>query len=95
MASLLNDPEFESLANEHFVVARVPQGEAAAVPSADEAAVSELLGEAELGPDAVELVVTDDGRTPLFKESVAQETRGALTGLRRFLAGRQTQSARR
>lgn len=95
MASLLNDPEFESLANEHFVVARVPQGETAADPSEDEAAVSELLGEAELGPEAVELVVTDDGRTPLFKESVAQEPRGALTGLRRFLAGRQSQSARR
>jgi thioredoxin-related protein len=94
LASLLNDPEFESLANEHFVVARVPKSESA-TQSEDDAAVAELLGEEELPPAGVELVITDDGHTPLFKESAAQEPRGVVTGLRRFLAARQNQALRR
>lgn len=94
LASLMNDPEFESLANEHFVVARVPKGESLTT-SGDDAAVAELLGEEDLPPAGVELVVTDDGHTPLFKESATQEPRRVVTGLRRFLAGRQAQTVRR
>jgi thioredoxin-related protein len=94
LASLMSDPEFESLANEHFVVARVPKGEASAT-SGEDAAVAELLGEDELPPAGVELVVTDDGHTALFKESAEQEPRRVVTGLRRFLAGRTAQPVRR
>lgn len=93
LASLMSDPEFESLANEHFVVARVPKGESPT--SGEDAAVAELLGEEDLPPAGGELVVTDDGHTPLFKESAAQEPRRVVTGLRRFLAGRQAQTVRR
>ncbi len=94
LASLLNDPEFESLANEHFVVARVGKGEADSQVG-DAAAVAELLGQGELPQAGVELVITDDGHTPLFKESAAQEPQRVVTGLRRFLAARQNQSLRR
>lgn len=94
VASLLNDPEFESLASEHFVVARVGQGESES-HIGDDAAVAELLGEGELPPAGVELVITDDGHTPLFKESAAQEPQRVVTGLRRFLAARQHQPVRR
>jgi thioredoxin-related protein len=94
LSSLLNDPEFESLASEHFVVARVGQGESESQVG-DEAAVAELLGEDKLPPAGVQLVITDDGHTPLFKESAAQEPRGVVTGLRRFLAARHSQGLRR
>jgi len=93
VASLLNDPEFESLASENFVIAQVPA--AVAWPSSDDAAVEELLGGGDLLPEAVEIVVTDDGHTPLFKESGTQEPRGVVSGLRRFLASRQALTGRR
>lgn len=92
LASLMRDPEFESLARDNFVVAQVPPA-ATLDRSADDLAVEELIG-GELAPEAVEIVVTDDGHTPLFKESGAQEPRGVVTGLRRFLAGRPAASRR-
>lgn len=84
VASLLNDPEFESLARENFVVAQVPPAGAA-----DAETMGRLLGDEELPPEAVEIVVTDDGRTPLFMETGELEPQRVVTGLRRFLAGRQ------
>jgi protein disulfide-isomerase len=88
VASLLRDPEFESLARDNFVVAQVPA--AGPVPgSTGEEAMGQLLGDEELPPEAVEIVVTDDGRTPLFTESGELEPRSVVTGLRRFLANRQ------
>jgi protein disulfide-isomerase len=93
VASLLNDPDFESLARENFVVAQVPA--AVSQQSAADAAVEELLGGDDLPPEAVEIVVTDDGHTPLFKESGTQEPRGVVSGLRRFLASRQALTGRR
>ncbi len=94
VSSLMKDPEFESLAREHFVVAQLPPA-GTIDPSPDDNAVAELIGEEGLPPDAVEIVVTDDGHTPLFKESGVQGTRGVVSGLRRFLAARQASSARR
>lgn len=88
VASLMQDPEFESLARDNFVVAQVPPAGALAGAAAD-TAMDELLGDEELPPEAVEIVVTDDGRTPLFIESGDLEPRGVVTGLRRFLANRQ------
>jgi hypothetical protein len=84
VASLIKDPEFESLARDHFVVAQVPPAEQA-TPS-DSAALETLLGGAELPADGVELIVTDDGQTPLFTQSGAQSPHRIVTGLRRFLA---------
>lgn len=87
VASLINDPEFESLTRDHFVVAQVPpEGHATA---ADSAALEALLGGASLPTDGVELVVTDDGQTPLFSQSGAQPPQRIVNGLRRFLAARQ------
>lgn len=84
VASLIKDPEFESLARENFVVA--------AVPSADEPEaadqVDELLGGVELPPESVEIIVTDDGRTPLYSESGTEPPHRVVSGLRRFLAAR-------
>ena len=95
MASLLRDPEFESLARDNFVVAQVPPAGALADPADDEA-MGQLLGDEELPPEAVEIVVTDDGRTPLFMESGELEPKVVVTGLRRFLANRQaTRTTRR
>ena len=88
VASLIKDPEFESLARDHFVVAQVPPAEQA-TPS-DSAALETLLGGAELPADGVELIVTDDGQTPLFTQSGAQSPHRIVTGLRRFLAARQS-----
>jgi thioredoxin-related protein len=87
VASLLRDPEFESLARDNFVVAQVPP--AGGPTGAADEAMDQLLGGEELPPEAVEIVVTDDGRTPLFMESGELEPRGVVTGLRRFLANRQ------
>jgi len=75
-------------------VARVGKGPAESLVG-DDAAVAELLGEEELPPAGVQLVITDDGHTPLYKESAAQEPRRVVTGLRRFLAGRHHQAVRR
>ena len=88
VASLMRDPEFESLARDNFVVAQVPPA-GALTSSADEEAMDQLLGADELPPEAVEIVVTDDGRTPLFMESGELEPQVVVTGLRRFLANRQ------
>jgi thiol-disulfide isomerase/thioredoxin len=78
-ASLVKDPEFEAVALEHFVVATVP----AETPS-----LEGLLG-GSLEPDAVEVIVTDDGKTPLFMASGSQSPQRIVSGLRRFLAARQ------
>ena len=88
LASLMRDPEFESFARENFVVAQVPPADGAA-GTPDEAAVGELLGGEALPAEAVEIVVTDDGHTPLHAESADQEPGRVVSGLRRFLANRQ------
>lgn len=88
VASLMQDPEFESLARENFEVAQVPTA-AGLEDSADDQAVDELLGGMELAADTVEIVVTDDGHTALFAEPVVGEGRQVVNGLRRFLAIRQ------
>jgi thiol-disulfide isomerase/thioredoxin len=85
--SLINDPEFGSFTRENFVVAQV------APPTTSESAAAApldtLLGGAELPPDSVELIVTDDGQTPLFSQSGSQPPARIVHGLRRFLAARQ------
>lgn len=88
VASIINDPEFGSLAREHFVVATVP----ARPGSGDQAdgAVQSLLGGVDLPADAVEVIVTDDGQTPLFSQSGSQPPHRLVHGLRRFLATRQS-----
>jgi len=88
LASLMKDPEFESLARENFVVAQLPPAGTLA-GSPDDEAVDELLGGEELPPATVGIVVTDDGHTPLFSESGDKEPRRVVSGLRRFLASRQ------
>jgi len=87
VASLINDPEFESLARDHFVVASVPQADDASPKAAK---LDDLVGSAELAADGVELIVTDDGKTPLYTQSGAQPPHRIVSGLRRFLAARQT-----
>ena len=87
VASLINDPEFESLTRDHFVVASVPQ---AADASPTGAKLDDLVGSAELAADGIELIVTDDGKTPLYTQSGAQPPHRIVSGLRRFLAARQT-----
>ena len=92
LASLMRDPDFESLARDNFVVAQVPPA-GTLERSAEDLAVEELIG-GDLAPEAVEIVVTDDGHTPLFKESGSQEPRCVVSGLRRFLASRPAGSRR-
>lgn len=88
MSSLINDPEFEALAKDNFVVAQVrPDDEASDEEAAE--ALDSLLGGAELPPEGVELIVTDDGQTPLFSQSGSQPPHRIVHGLRRFLAARQ------
>ncbi len=94
LSSLLNDPEFESLAAEHFVVAQLPPAGGHDQAEQD-AAVAELIGGDEGASDALEIVVTDDGHTAVFKESGTQENRRVVSGLRRFLATRQAAPTRR
>jgi hypothetical protein len=84
VASLIKDPEFESLARENFVVAAVPT---AGEPEGAER-IDELLGGVVLPPESVEIIVTDDGRTPLYTESGTEPPHRVVSGLRRFLAGR-------
>ena len=86
-ASLMNDPEFEAFAHDNFVVAAV--GPSAQSGSEAEHSMENLLGGAELPIDAVELIVTDDGQTPLFSQSGSQPSIRIITGLKRFLAARQ------
>jgi thiol-disulfide isomerase/thioredoxin len=97
VTSLINDPEFDALARENFVVATVPAG---APGTADDSGIAtvdallagadEWLAEAALEAEGVELIVTDDGRTPLHVQSGQESPQRVVTGLRRFLAGRQT-----
>lgn len=82
VATLIKDPEFESLTRDNFVVAQVPPREDAAGDPAD------LLGGEELPPEAVEVIVTEDGETPVHVESGSQPATRIVTGLRRFLANR-------
>lgn len=89
VASLIEDPEFESLARENFVVASVPSG----ADQGDEArsgALEALLEGVDLPPEGVEIIVTDDGQTPIFVQSGQEPPHRVVSGLRRFLAGRQS-----
>jgi len=95
LASLMRDPEFESLTRENFVVAQVPPADASAEESPDREAVGELLGGDALPLETVEIVVTDDGHTPLYIESGDQEPGRVVSGLRRFLASRHASRATR
>jgi thiol-disulfide isomerase/thioredoxin len=96
--SLINDPEFDALTRENFVVATVPAATSGtAAGAADATAVDallagadELLAQADREGQDVELIVTDDGRTPLHVQSGHESPQRVVTGLRRFLAGRQT-----
>ncbi|MBM4011206.1 MAG: hypothetical protein FJ275_11340 [Planctomycetes bacterium] len=85
VATLISDPEFESLAHHNFVVAQVPPreapGDAGGVPE-------ELLGGDQLPSEAVEVIVTEDGETAIHSESGSQPATRIVTGLRRFLANR-------
>jgi thioredoxin-related protein len=85
--SLINDPEFEAFARENFVVAQVAPTAPSGSPTAQ--SLDNLLGGVELPPESVELIVTDDGQTPLFSQSGAQPPSRIVNGLRRFLAARQ------
>ena len=87
VASLIQDPEFESFAHDNFVVATVPTTEQGG--SQSDQNLEHLLGGVELGPDAVELIVTEDGQTPLFSQSASQPPQRIVNGLRRFLMARQ------
>ena len=86
-ATLVNDPEFHALSEESFVVAALPatteDGEQA------DASLDLLLG-GRIEPDAVEVIVTDDGETPVFMASGSQSPQRIVSGLRRFLVARQT-----
>ena len=87
VASLINDPEFEMLARDNFVVAQVaPQDGAEPSPTG---VSDDLLGGEKLPAEAVEVIVTEDGETPIHAESGAQPATRIVTGLRRFLANRQ------
>jgi thioredoxin-related protein len=87
VATLIKDPEFESLARENFVVAQVPPREEAV--AAEAGVPKALLGGEQLPPEAVEVIVTDDGETAIHAESGAQPATRIVSGLRRFLANRQ------
>lgn len=87
VATLIQDPEFESLTRDNFVVAQVPpQDDASSTPSG---ATEDLLGGTRLAPEGVEVIVTEDGETPIHTESGSQPATRIVSGLRRFLANRQ------
>lgn len=85
--SLINDPEFGEFAKENFVVAQVAPTAPSGSPTAQ--SLDNLLGGVDLPPESVELIVTDDGQTPLFSQSGTQAPSRIVSGLRRFLAARQ------
>ena len=86
-ATLVNDPEFHALSEESFVVAALP----ATTENGEQADASlDLLLGGRLEPDAVEVIVTDDGETPVFMASGSQSPQRIVSGLRRFLVARQT-----
>lgn len=87
VATLIKDPEFDALTRDNFVVAHVPPQEPAAATA--EGVPADLLGGGTLPPEAVEVIVTEDGETPVHVESGAQPATRIVTGLRRFLATRQ------
>jgi len=90
-ASLVNDPEFRDFAADNFVVAAVEAGgdavadEAPPVPAEP---LGSLLGGVPLPSDEVEVIVTYDGRTPMYTQSARQPTPRIISGLRRFLGAR-------
>ena len=85
-ATLVNDPEFGELAEESFVVATIPASTEDGQPT--DASLEQLLG-GTLEPDAVEVIVTEDGETPVFMASGSQSPKRIVSGLRRFLVARQ------
>lgn len=91
VATLIKDPEFDSLTRDNFVVAQVPPRDEAAGEAAGQPAgvPVDLLGGEKLPPEAVEVIVTEDGETPVHVESGSQTATRIVTGLRRFLANRQ------
>ncbi|RLS62528.1 MAG: hypothetical protein DWH98_07480, partial [Planctomycetota bacterium] len=84
---LIDDPEFGAFIHDNFVVATV--GPTVDSGSQFDQSMENLLGGAELPPDAIELIVTDDGQTPLFSQSGSQPAYRIISGLKRFLAARQ------
>lgn len=86
-ASLISDPDFDAFTKENFVVAEVPADSDVAAPAGEP--MQNLLGGADLPPEAVEIIVTEDGQTPLFSQSGTQPPARIVSGLRRFLAARQ------
>jgi thioredoxin-related protein len=87
VSSLMRDPEFDALARDNFVVATVPPP---AVHEPGHAGpLDALLGGTALPAEGVELIVTDDGETPVFSQSGTQPPHRVVSGLRRFLAARQ------
>jgi len=86
-ASLINDPEFGEFARDNFVVAKVPA--TPATPASNDETIENLLGGADLPAESVEIIVTEDGQTPLFSQSGTQPPSRIVHGLRRFLAARQ------
>lgn len=87
VATLIKDPEFDSLTRDNFIVAQVPPREETVGQPAG--APADLLGGDELPAEAVEVIVTEDGETPIHVESGSQTATRIVTGLRRFLANRQ------
>ena len=85
-ASLINDPEFHALVEDNFVVATMPASTDNGQPA--DASLEQLLG-GTLEPDAVEVIVTDDGETTVFMASGSQSPKRIVSGLRRFLVARQ------
>lgn len=86
-AALVNDPEFAMLADENFIVAAMPARSDSGEPTDD--SLEQLLG-GQLEPDAVEVIVTDDGETPVFMASGTQSPQRIVSGLRRFLLARRS-----
>jgi len=87
VSSLMEDPEFDALARENFVVATVPPPTPGQAGSPG--AIDALLGGTDLPAEGLELIVTDDGETPVFSQSGTQPPHRVVSGLRRFLAARQ------